>query len=474
MWETESAFMKKNSTNQFKLEALEPRLLLSGTNAIDSAPLNDFENDPVIDETLKTSEVAASEQSIYSFDSTLGLADVFALDDQNTQNQDQTISPIETPASPSESDIQPESNNIISEANRESEETRAEVPVSKDGPRWTDNSSDMALLSTTEVNKTITDIRVETLLAANGPPVGEGQTVTSPLIKTKASDNFSTFKEVLSTSGQEGNLKDVLSSAAKNSSDKFEFFPEFNANSSIGTIYSPGHSPGIETFDTFSKTSADTVLIEIGGTSPGAGNNNHDQIQVTGKATLAGTLHIDLWNNFTPQIGQTFTILTYGSVEGDFDKFESLDLGNGLIFQPQLGATVYQLFVNSKHLLPGNPSNATTDTSNKTNYLLNRLQYSLSFNNDIHQANWVAWELDNSWLGTLDGKSNYPADPLLPAGFSALPDSSYAASYDHGHLCPCADRNKSQTDVDSTYYMTNILPQIRHYNRTLLHLGPLL
>ena len=54
----------------------------------------------------------------------------------------------------------------------------------------------------------------------------------------------------------------------------------------------------------------------MGGTTPGSG---YDQIDVTGKATLGGTLDISLINNFSLQANDTFEILKYGSVEGDFD-----------------------------------------------------------------------------------------------------------------------------------------------------------
>ena len=51
-------------------------------------------------------------------------------------------------------------------------------------------------------------------------------------------------------------------------------------------------------------------------------------------------------------------------------------------------------------LLLGNPSNATGDIANENNYLMNKPQYSLSYNRSRATANWVAWRLDSSWVGT--------------------------------------------------------------------------
>jgi len=53
---------------------------------------------------------------------------------------------------------------------------------------------------------------------------------------------------------------------------------------------------------------------DIGGTAAG----QFDQLNVTGKATLAGTLNITLVDGFTPILGRTWSILTYGSEAGDF------------------------------------------------------------------------------------------------------------------------------------------------------------
>ena len=47
----------------------------------------------------------------------------------------------------------------------------------------------------------------------------------------------------------------------------------------------------------------------------------------------------------------------------------------------------------------GNPSDAVTDTSYPSNFLIQRGQFVTSYNRDRGTPNWVGWELDTSWSG---------------------------------------------------------------------------
>lgn len=59
-------------------------------------------------------------------------------------------------------------------------------------------------------------------------------------------------------------------------------------------------------YSNISGSPTPVTLIEIGGTTP---CTQHDKINVTGTANLAGTLSISLINGFTPTAGQTYTVL---------------------------------------------------------------------------------------------------------------------------------------------------------------------
>jgi fibronectin-binding autotransporter adhesin len=69
----------------------------------------------------------------------------------------------------------------------------------------------------------------------------------------------------------------------------------------------------------YTQLSTATMSTFIGGTTLGT---LYSQLQVTGSASLAGTLTVALASGFTPAIGSTFTVLTAGSVTGTFSDSE--------------------------------------------------------------------------------------------------------------------------------------------------------
>jgi hypothetical protein len=60
----------------------------------------------------------------------------------------------------------------------------------------------------------------------------------------------------------------------------------------------------------YTQTATGVLNIDIGGTAAGSG---YDQLVISGSATLAGTLNVNLINGFTPTTGATFPILTCGA-----------------------------------------------------------------------------------------------------------------------------------------------------------------
>lgn len=117
-------------------------------------------------------------------------------------------------------------------------------------------------------------------------------------------------------------------------------------------------------------------------------------------------------------------------------------------------------------LLLGNPSNATPDINNENNYLMQKPQYSLSYNRGRATANWVAWRLDTSWIGTTPRQDDYRPDQTLPAGWYQVLDNDYSGSgYDRGHMCPSGDRTNSIPNNSATFLMTNMVPQLAANNQ---------
>lgn len=117
-------------------------------------------------------------------------------------------------------------------------------------------------------------------------------------------------------------------------------------------------------------------------------------------------------------------------------------------------------------LLLGNPSNATSDVTSENNYLMHKPQYSLSYNRSRATANWVAWRLDSSWIGTTPRQNDFRADPSLPADWYQVQNFDYSGSgYDRGHMTPSGDRTSSIPDNSATFFMTNMIPQLAANNQ---------
>ena len=71
------------------------------------------------------------------------------------------------------------------------------------------------------------------------------------------------------------------------------------------------------------------VAIDIGGIIPAAGYQNplagyyYDDIAVTGTSTLSGTLQVSIINGYVPSASQSYTILTSGTLSGNFANLTS-------------------------------------------------------------------------------------------------------------------------------------------------------
>jgi endonuclease G len=120
----------------------------------------------------------------------------------------------------------------------------------------------------------------------------------------------------------------------------------------------------------------------------------------------------------------------------------------------------------SEHLTMGNPSNAVTNVLVPDNYLMEKPQYSLSYNRDRGESNWVSWHLSTSWLGSAPRQDDFRADTTLPAGWYQVQGTDYSGSgFDRGHMCPSADRTSTVANNSATFLMTNMVPQLPANNQ---------
>ncbi len=124
------------------------------------------------------------------------------------------------------------------------------------------------------------------------------------------------------------------------------------------------------------------------------------------------------------------------------------------------------------NLLLGNPSGATSDPANTTNYLLVRPQFTSGYNAQRGIPVWTSWHVGRGDLGRSPRQNDFRPDPALPRQFYQVSPQSYSGSgFDKGHNCPSGDRTATLDDNSATFLMSNMVPQAPQNNQqTWAHL----
>ncbi len=191
-------------------------------------------------------------------------------------------------------------------------------------------------------------------------------------------------------------------------------------------IIAPGSSPGVlRITGACPLTPTSQLQIEIGGTAPGTG---FDQLAVTGAVSVDGSLAVTLVNGFTPALGQSFPVLTAGSMSPGFFTMTGLDVGSDLQLQPQYSATGLSLVVVSTtwvHLLPASASPPARDAHVTVSDEAHARMIVFGGQGDSGLLNDV-WVLDHA-----DGQGGDPAwTALAPTGTPPAARRNAAGAYD--------------------------------------------
>lgn len=98
--------------------------------------------------------------------------------------------------------------------------------------------------------------------------------------------------------------------------------------------------------------------------------------------------------------------------------------------------------------------------------LLKRIGYTVSYNPQTKEPNWVAWYLS---ADRLQGDANrsgveFQEDEEVPEPRSTTWDY-YRSHYDRGHQCPAGDNKWSQESMNQSFLLTNICPQNPKLNK---------
>ena len=104
------------------------------------------------------------------------------------------------------------------------------------------------------------------------------------------------------------------------------------------------------------------------------------------------------------------------------------------------------------------------------------VNYCVEWDTNIHAQRWSCWQMygavnaksTSRYSATNDGSLSpscqYPNDTDLEATYRLTADPYKYNGFDHGHICPSADRLCSYEANYQTFYITNMQPQYSNFN----------
>ncbi len=92
--------------------------------------------------------------------------------------------------------------------------------------------------------------------------------------------------------------------------------------------------------------------------------------------------------------------------------------------------------------------------------IISHTGYTVSFNREHNNPNYVAWELTAAEVkGTLPRDNDFQPDPDVPLPHRVTTDDYKGSGYDRGHMVPAADMKWSTAAMRECFYMSNMCPQ---------------
>lgn len=143
-------------------------------------------------------------------------------------------------------------------------------------------------------------------------------------------------------------------------------------------IVEPGNDVGVLQFNGYySQTSEASLKIEIGGYAAGT---ERDSISVVGAAMLNGELNIQFINNFIPQDGDEFPLMSYTSRTGEFTQ---LNFSNNVIGYIQYNSNGAQIVI-------GDPSSVGEESD--FNNIPDTYDLAQNYPNPFNPSTKISWQ----------------------------------------------------------------------------------
>ena len=102
-----------------------------------------------------------------------------------------------------------------------------------------------------------------------------------------------------------------------------------------------------------------------------------------------------------------------------------------------------------------------------------RVNYSVEWDAMKRAQRWSCYQMYESlregntsryYANSKKGEEQYPHDDFLLPDYQLPNDPYWGSGYDHGHICPSADRLSSFECNYQTFYLTNMQPQVNAFN----------
>ncbi len=153
--------------------------------------------------------------------------------------------------------------------------------------------------------------------------------------------------------------------------------PSLNKLLNKGTV-EPGNDLGVLQFNGYYSQTSDALLkIEIGGFAAGT---ERDSISVVGAAILNGELNIQFINNFVPQDGDIFPLMSYTSRTGEFTQ---LNFSNNIIGYIQYNSNGAQIVI-------GDPSSVGEESD--FNNVPDTYELAQNYPNPFNPSTRISWQ----------------------------------------------------------------------------------
>ncbi len=142
--------------------------------------------------------------------------------------------------------------------------------------------------------------------------------------------------------------------------------------------------------------------VEIGGLL----DNEFDNLEVTGDATLTGDLAIELIDSFDPNSIDTFTILSATTLTGSF-----INVADGARLDTLGGEGSFLVSYDS-----------LIDSVTLSDFLATILAGDFDFDGDVDRRDFLEWQLDPSIGSLADWEANYGRVASLAAASATVPE----------------------------------------------------